>query len=52
MLAHDRVAPATLFKIGPHGSRTSMAQEFLRVAAPEDTVVSVGGIHSNTPGMK
>ena len=34
MLAHDRLAPVTLLKIGHHGSCTSTTQEFLRAAAP------------------
>ncbi len=42
MLAHGRVAPVTLLKVGHHGSRTSTTQEFLDAAAPKDAVVSVG----------
>ncbi len=42
MLAHGRVAPATLLKIGHHGSRTSTTQAFLDAVAPTDAVVSVG----------
>jgi competence protein ComEC len=42
MLAHGRVAAATLLKVGHHGSRTSTTQEFLDAAAPKDAVVSVG----------
>ncbi len=35
MLAHGRVAAATLLKVGHHGSRTSTTQEFLDAAAPK-----------------
>jgi competence protein ComEC len=42
MLAHNRVAAATLLKIGHHGSRTSTTQQFFNAAAPKDAVVSVG----------
>jgi len=42
MLAHGRIAPVTLLKVGHHGSRTSTTQEFFEAAAPKDAVVSVG----------
>jgi competence protein ComEC len=42
MLSHGRVAPATLLKVGHHGSRTSTTQEFLKAVAPKDAVISVG----------
>jgi competence protein ComEC len=42
MLADGRVAPATLLKIGHHGSRTSTTQAFLDAVAPTDAIVSVG----------
>jgi competence protein ComEC len=42
MLAHGRVSPVTLLKIGHHGSRTSTTPEFFGTAAPRDAVVSVG----------
>jgi competence protein ComEC len=42
MLAHGRVAPVTLLKVGHHGSRTSTTREFFDAAAPKDAVVSVG----------
>ncbi len=42
MLAHGRVAPATLLKVGHHGSLTSTTPEFLAAVAPQDAVISVG----------
>ena len=42
MLAHNRVAPVTLLKVGHHGSRTSTNPEFLAAAAPREAVISVG----------
>jgi competence protein ComEC len=42
MVAHGRVAPATLLKVGHHGSRTSTNPEFLASVAPKDAVISVG----------
>jgi competence protein ComEC len=42
MLAHGRVSPVTLLKVGHHGSRTSTNPSFLAAAAPQDAVISVG----------
>ena len=42
MLAHDRVGPVTLLKVGHHGSATSSMEGFLAAAAPRDAVISVG----------
>ena len=42
MLAHERVAPVTLLKVGHHGSATSSTDGFLAAAAPRDAVISVG----------
>ena len=42
MLAHGRVAQATLLKVGHHGSLTSTTPEFLAAVAPQDAVISVG----------
>jgi competence protein ComEC len=42
MLAHGRVAAATLLKVGHHGSRTSTNPSFLAAVAPRDAVISVG----------
>ncbi|MEO7029089.1 MAG: DNA internalization-related competence protein ComEC/Rec2 [Acidobacteriaceae bacterium] len=42
MLAHDRISPVTLLKVGHHGSRTSTNPEFLAAAAPHEAVISSG----------
>ena len=42
MLAHDRVGPVTLLKVGHHGSATSSMEGFLAAAAPRDAVITVG----------
>jgi competence protein ComEC len=42
MLAHERVAPAVLLKVGHHGSRTSTNPAFLAAVAPQEAIISVG----------
>lgn len=42
MLAHGRLAPVTLLKVGHHGSLTSTNPEFLAAVRPRDAVISVG----------
>ena len=42
MVAHGRLAPVTLLKVGHHGSKTSTNPEFLAAVAPRDAVISVG----------
>jgi len=42
MLAAGRVHPATLLKVGHHGSRSSSIPEFLAAAAPVDAAISCG----------
>jgi len=42
MLAAGRVHPATLLKVGHHGSRSSSTPEFLAAAAPVDAAISCG----------
>ncbi|MGI4829679.1 MAG: ComEC/Rec2 family competence protein [Janthinobacterium lividum] len=42
MLAHGRLAPVTLLKVGHHGSKSSTNPDFLAAVAPRDAVISVG----------
>jgi competence protein ComEC len=48
MLTNHRIQPATLLKIGHHGSRTSTTPAFLAAVAPQEAIISVG--RSNTFG--
>ena len=42
MLANRRLQPATLLKVGHHGSHTSSTPDFLAAVAPIDAVISDG----------
>jgi competence protein ComEC len=42
MLQNNRVTPATLLKVGHHGSRTSTTPAFLAAVNPRDALISVG----------
>jgi competence protein ComEC len=42
MLAHHRLTPVTLLKVGHHGSRTSTNPAFLAAIAPQAAIISVG----------
>jgi competence protein ComEC len=42
MLEHGRVQPATLLKVGHHGSHTSTTPAFLAAVDPKDAVISDG----------
>ena len=42
MLRNHRLTPATLLKIGHHGSKTSTNPDFLAAASPTEAVISVG----------
>ena len=42
MLAAGRVQPATLLKVGHHGSRSSSTPEFLEAAKPVEAAISCG----------
>lgn len=42
MSGGPQIGPNALLKVGHHGSRTSTTSPFLRLAAPQDAVISVG----------
>jgi competence protein ComEC len=42
MLAHHRLSPVTVLKVGHHGSRTSTTPDFLAALAPQAAIISVG----------
>lgn len=52
LASHAEYLPATVLKLGHHGSKTSTSQEFLNAVNPQYTVISVGEQNKNLPSRE